>query len=87
MGYEPRMPDSITDRTADIYEPLLSIADMAGGHWPKEAREAAVYLTGAARDDVTSAGRELLAHCKDAFLEFDRIWASELCRRLRDREE
>ncbi len=78
---------SITDRTADIYEPLLSIADMAGGPWPKEAGAAAVYLTFAAKDDVFSSGRELLAHCREAFLEGDRIWASTLCQRLRERDE
>jgi hypothetical protein len=87
IGYEPKMPESITDRTADIYEPLLAIADIAGGYWPKEGRDAAVYLTGAAKDDVISSGRELLAHCRDAFLECDRIWAGTLCQRLRDREE
>jgi uncharacterized protein DUF3631 len=85
--YEPEMPISITDRAADIWEPLLAIAEMAGSDWPKRARQAAVHLTGAAKDDTVSSGRELLAHIKDAFLEADKIWTGTLCQRLRDREE
>jgi Protein of unknown function (DUF3631) len=87
IGYEPEMPTSITDRSADIWEPLFAIADMAGSDWPSRARQAAVYLTGAAKDDNLSSGRELLAHIRDALLEADKIWTSTLCQRLRDREE
>src|SRR5262249_37336019 len=41
-GCEPKMPPSITDRSADIWEPLIAIADMAGDDWPSRARFAAV---------------------------------------------
>jgi hypothetical protein len=85
--YEPKMPSSIRDRSADIWEPLLAIADMAGNDWAARARAAAVYLTGAAKDDIVSSGRELLAHIRDAFLSADKIWTSTLCQRLRDRDE
>ena len=87
IGYEPLMPAGITDRSADIWEPLLVIAEMAGGDWPNRARAAASYLTGAAKEDVVSSGRELLAHIMDAFLDADKIWTCTLCQRLRDREE
>ena len=40
----PIMPDGITDRNADIWESLLSIADAAGGSWPERARVSAVTL-------------------------------------------
>src|SRR5262249_1067232 len=86
-GYEPKMPASITDRAADIWEPLISIADMAGHDWSARARDAAVYLTGDAKDDIVSSGRELLAHIREAFLGTDKIWTCTLCQRLRDREE
>lgn len=36
----PAMPDGIEDRKAEISEPLLAIADAAGGHWPETARAA-----------------------------------------------
>ena len=34
----PDMPDGIEDRNADVWEPLLAIADLAGGEWPERAR-------------------------------------------------
>jgi len=34
----PDLPAGIEDRNADIWEPLLAIADAAGGHWPERAR-------------------------------------------------
>ena len=36
----PDMPAGVTDRAAEIWEPLLAIADAAGGHWPETARAA-----------------------------------------------
>jgi hypothetical protein len=85
--YEPEMPAGITDRTADCWEPLLAIADAAGREWPGRAREAAVYLSGAAKDDSLTSGVELLAHIRDAFLEAEKIWTTTLLQRLCDREE
>src|SRR5208283_3662704 len=40
----PTMPDSVTDRDADVWESLLAVADLAGGDWPHVARVAAVTL-------------------------------------------
>ena len=37
---EPIMPVGIEDRAADAWEPLLAVADAAGGDWPKKARAA-----------------------------------------------
>ena len=47
----PSLPEALSDRAQDVWEPLLSIADLAGGHWPQSARRAAVALMGAAEDD------------------------------------
>jgi len=41
----PEMPESLSDRATDIWEPLLALADLAGGHWPDTARKAAVSLS------------------------------------------
>jgi Protein of unknown function (DUF3631). len=38
---EPEIPESLHDRAADIWEPLFVLADLAGGDWPRKAREAA----------------------------------------------
>jgi phage/plasmid primase-like uncharacterized protein len=40
----PIMPDGITDRNADVWESLLSVADATGEPWPDRARVAAVAL-------------------------------------------
>src|SRR5262249_52324763 len=33
----PEMPSGIEDRDADVWEPLLAIADAVGGDWPVRA--------------------------------------------------
>ncbi len=40
----PGLPEGIADRDADCWEPLIAVADAAGGDWPELAREAAVFL-------------------------------------------
>jgi hypothetical protein len=42
---KPDMPASLNDRASDIWEPLLTLADLAGGHWPETARKAAASLS------------------------------------------
>jgi len=41
----PEIPEALNDRAGDIWEPLLAIADLAGGEWPEKARAAAMGLT------------------------------------------
>jgi len=55
----PDLPDALNDRAQDVWEPLLAIADMAGGDWPVRARRAAVALIGDDRSD-DDIGLELL---------------------------
>ncbi len=52
---DPEVPDSLHDRAADCWRPLLAIADAAGGDWPDCARAAAVALSGGADGDDTIA--------------------------------
>ncbi|MCC9155662.1 DUF3631 domain-containing protein [Streptomyces parvulus] len=66
MGAWPEIPDGVTDRPADVWEPLLAIADAAGGHWPVRAREACVTLVAASRaNDKGSLGVRLLSDLRD----------------------
>lgn len=37
---EPVFPDGVSMRSAEIWTPLLAIADLAGGTWPERARSA-----------------------------------------------
>jgi hypothetical protein len=56
----------LNDRANDAWEPLLAIADLAGGHWPKSARHAAIALHGL-EGESPSVGAELLADIKTVF--------------------
>jgi hypothetical protein len=63
----PALPDGIQDRAADIWEPLIAVAVLAGGEWPKLASEAAVALVSAANDIEPSLGLTLLADMRNVF--------------------
>ncbi|MFE4676177.1 DUF3631 domain-containing protein [Streptomyces sp. NPDC056723] len=66
MGAWPDMPDGVSDRPADVWEPLLAIADAVGGHWPERARAACVTLVTASRaNDKGSIGVRLLTDLRD----------------------
>jgi hypothetical protein len=63
----PEMPVGIVDRVADVWEPLIAIADLAGGEWPELAREAAVKLYAERRRRDPSFGVLLLTDCRTVF--------------------
>ncbi|MEU5140731.1 DUF3631 domain-containing protein [Streptomyces sp. NPDC021139] len=66
VGAWPGMPEGVTDRPADVWEPLLAIADAAGGDWPERAREACVTLVTASKaNDKGSLGVRLLTDLRD----------------------
>ncbi|SBW04946.1 conserved hypothetical protein [uncultured Alphaproteobacteria bacterium] len=62
----PELPDELNDRAQDNWEPLLAIADHAGGRWPEAARAAALQLSARVHEPV-SVGAELLDGIRDAF--------------------
>ncbi|MEV5982063.1 DUF3631 domain-containing protein [Streptomyces sp. NPDC052114] len=65
----PKMPEGVADRPADVWEPLLAIADAAGGDWPERAREACLALVKASRaNDKGSIGIRLLTDLRDHVL-------------------
>lgn len=66
----PKLPDELNDRQQDIWEPLLALADSAGGTWPKRAREAAIALH-KTQDDAESVASRLLADVKTIFCPVD----------------
>ncbi|WP_405912481.1 DUF3631 domain-containing protein [Streptomyces sp. NBC_00963] len=88
-GAFPQMPDEITDRPADVWEPLLAVADAAGGDWPKRAREACVDLVNAAKvDDKGSVGIRLLTDLRDqVFNGIDRLPTVAILDRLHSLDE
>lgn len=58
--------EAIHDRAADNWEPLLTVAMLAGGDWPDRCRHAALSLSGAAQE-APSINTELLTDIKAAF--------------------
>jgi hypothetical protein len=83
----PEMPPGVEDRAADCWEPLLAVADAAGGHWPDIARKAAAMLVASARDANPSLGILLLEHCRTVFGDADRLATDQLLLRLHDLPE
>ena len=63
----PQLPTELRDRTADVWEPLFSIADLAGGDWPTRARAAALELSGRGSEVSETIGVELLWGCYYGF--------------------
>ena len=61
------VPDGLNDRAADNWEPLLAVADRAGGEWPERARKAALALSGNGVVEDDSAGVMLLGDIKTIF--------------------
>ncbi|MFI5986359.1 DUF3631 domain-containing protein [Streptomyces sp. NPDC051555] len=68
-GVFPEMPDEVTDRPADVWEPLIAVADAAGGDWPARARTACAEIVAASKvDDKGSIGIRLLTDLRDHVL-------------------
>ena len=82
----PELP--VEDRAADTWEPLVAIADLAGGHWPADARAAVLALT---TDDVdvdnVSLRVRLLIDIRTAFRDAERLLSDTLVARLREDPE
>ncbi len=63
----PDLPKEIQDRDADVWEPLIAVADAAGGTWPDKARQAGIALIFEGQDAEASLGIRLLADLKLVF--------------------
>lgn len=83
----PAMPIGVEDRPADVWEPLLAIADAAGADWPRLAREAAVALLADAQDSPASLGTRLLGDIRLAFEDRAQMATAELLEALNGMEE
>jgi putative DNA primase/helicase len=75
----PELPQGFSDRQKDNWLPLLAIAGLAGGDWPRLAQEAAIALRGG-RDsaDQGSIGEMLLSDIHDAFGDRDLMPTREI---------
>lgn len=64
---EPTMPPGVANRAREIWEPLLAIADAAGGHWPTTARQACAHFVREADEQPVTTGVRLLADLRTVF--------------------
>jgi hypothetical protein len=87
--YWPEMPAGIEDRDADVWEALLAVADLAGGHWPTTARDAAVTAVTASKERPLSLGVLLLADVRTVFdsVSSERLGTEVLLNGLADLDE
>lgn len=85
----PQLPGALNDRQSEIWEPLLSLADLAGGGWPRAARAAAVALHGDSFAQEETLGEVLLKAIYEVFEETgeDRLTTSEILHRLVERDD
>lgn len=77
---EPDVP--VEDRAADVWEPLLAIAELAGGDWPERARHACrAFADADVAEDATAAER-LLADLEDVWDDSAHVPSATLLERL-----
>lgn len=84
------IPDDLSplqDRAADVWEPLIAVADAAGGDWPEKVRAAGVAMTTEDTGDMSLRVR-LLADLRTIWPDgFDWTSTSELLRLLADLDD
>ncbi|NEA73213.1 DUF3631 domain-containing protein [Streptomyces sp. SID13588] len=87
---EPAMP--VEDRAADTWEPLVIVADLAAGPWPRLARKACAQMVASevAAEEDSAGGARILADIRRVFFaqrEVDSLCSEELVHQLRLDEE
>jgi hypothetical protein len=78
----PKLPPGIEDRPAEVWEPLIAVADAAGGAWPARARAACVELVKVAADRRASLGVRLLADLRTIFIHNEAMHTADIIERL-----
>jgi hypothetical protein len=85
----PNLPEALSDRGQDNWEPLLAIAECAGPDWVKRATDAALKLSSNGEASV-STGNELLGDIKHIFdtkKHIDKISTADLIAALENVDE
>ncbi|WP_374119947.1 DUF3631 domain-containing protein [Streptomyces sp. LS1784] len=90
LRLEPSMP--VEDRAADTWEPLVIIADLAGGPWPRLARQACRRMVDSEvqAEEENLGGARILADIRRIFhanRELDSLTTDQLLRELNDNAE
>jgi len=78
----PELPDGIVDRPAEVWEPLIALADAAGDEWPEWARLACTTICKASTDRGQSLGVRLLNDLRLVFGDARSVTTDDLIGRL-----
>jgi hypothetical protein len=81
----PALPEGVADRPAEVWEPLIAVADAAGGGWPERARKACTALVRVAQDRRLTLGIRLLGDLRIIFGWADVLPTGVILDRLCDR--
>jgi len=81
---DPALPAILNDRQADNWRNLFSLSDLAGGHWPTEARNAATTLALLDSDEPETLALQLVIDAVSVFRDSksDRLKPEELADKL-----
>ena len=78
----------ISGRLEEGWEPLLGIADLAGGDWPERAKVAAVALAAKAEEEKTGdLGHLLLVALREIFQTHHTLSTKAICAKLNDLDD
>ena len=87
---EPTLPEELDDRIQEAVEPLLAIADIAGGDWPEKSRTAFINIKAlmAKSDNTQNDLKDLLANIREVFGPIRKaIYADVLVAKLTARDD
>jgi hypothetical protein len=83
----PDMPAGVEDRNADMWEPLLAVADLAGGGWPERARVSCVSHVSDSMRGTPSLGIRLLSDLRTIFGEQEALSTNHILEALHQIED
>jgi hypothetical protein len=83
----PQLPAGVVDRRAEAWEPLVSIAALAGGEWPNRAHVAALADVAATMEKAPTLGIRLLADLRRVFGDRGVVSTTELLEQLNALED
>jgi hypothetical protein len=78
----PALPPELHDRAGDVWEPLLCLADAAGGEWPERARQAAIGLTMGAQENCPIGHLLMDSYVLFTEMKAERLFSRDLAARL-----
>jgi hypothetical protein len=78
---KPEKLPGLRDRQRDICNPLLKIAEIAGGNWPSRLADALTKILGTRGDDE-SIGSVLLTDIRNIFAEREKMFSEDLAASL-----